>query len=102
MKLKEWGLMRHKPRKTSAKRNGEKVQSATPPLQDEDEQGERDSSAAVESMEVDLDSVQPTLEENFPVDAGTSERCAKSVGWQVVSDPTAEPSFMGLLHRTPE
>jgi hypothetical protein len=102
MKLKEWGLMRHKPRKTSAKRDGENVQSATPPQRDEDEQGERDSSAAVESMEVDLDSVQPALEVTFPVDSSTSEPCAKPGGWQVVSDPNAEPSFMGMLHRTTE
>ena len=80
MKLKEWGFMRHKPRRTAPKRNDD---------HDEEEQDERDSSATVEPM-----SVEPT----------PTALCQKQGGWQVLSDTElaeAEPTFMGLLHQAP-
>ncbi|KAH7063866.1 hypothetical protein BKA63DRAFT_183826 [Paraphoma chrysanthemicola] len=88
MKLKEWGLMRHKARgKTGTSRSMGKDDSRS--RDSTEEQDERQSSATVEPI-----SVAPT-----PV--AFSE---KQGGWQVVPEPQlaeAEPTFMGMLHQTP-
>lgn len=102
MKLKEWGLMRHKPRKSTAKRK-EDNETDGAQLQDE-EQSERASSATVEPMVMDLSSAKPSLPETAISEPATSDHCTKRGGWQLVpgTDLTnAEPIFMGLLHQGP-
>jgi hypothetical protein len=104
MKLKEWGLMRHKPRKKITKLSNDKDRSATPSQREDEEQSERDSSATVEPMLMDLPPVQTALDVTLPLDSRTTEHCTKQGRWQIVADtdlPNAEPSFMGMLHRTP-
>jgi hypothetical protein len=96
MKLKEWGLQKHKARRISAKHiDGADEGSAQP-----EDAEERDRSATVEPMEVDLDdNMTPRAE---PMEPTLAEHCTKRGGWQVVEDYTsAEPTFMGLLHHAP-
>jgi hypothetical protein len=105
MKLKEWGFMRHKPRKSSAKRmNGEERSLSVSQCGDEEDQSERDASTTVEPMSVDLASIEPSLaESSFPTDT-RSEHCTERGGWEVVPNAElahAEPSFMGMLHQAP-
>jgi hypothetical protein len=86
MKLKEWGFMRHKPRRTGATREGGRDSRQS---SEDTEQDERESSATVEAMTID-----PT----------PTALCEKRGGWQVVPEPDlveAEPTFMGMLHQTP-
>jgi hypothetical protein len=92
MKLKEWGLMRHKPRKT-AKRCSDNNTTDMSGIE-EDDRDERDSSATVE----------PVSLEQTP-----SASCEKEVGWKAgwkfVPDAElmdTEPTFMGLLRHTPK
>jgi hypothetical protein len=96
MKLKEWGFMRHKPRKASGKRTNRDERSLSVSQRgDEDERSERDSSTTVEPMSIGLPSIEPLL-----VDSSIP----KSTRWQVLPDAElahAEPSFMGMLHRAP-
>ncbi|KAH8702907.1 ankyrin repeat-containing domain protein [Phaeosphaeriaceae sp. PMI808] len=87
MKLKEWGLMRHKPRKALMSRNGSRATSEA--TFEADESNRRDLSETIEPTYVQHTS--PMMLE-------------KSGNWQVVSDVEpveAEPAFMGLLQRTP-
>jgi len=78
MKLKEWGFMRHKPRRTAAERNVSREASR------EDDREERDSSATIGPE-------PPTVP-------------AKPDRWQLLPDPElaqAQSTFMGLLQRAP-
>jgi hypothetical protein len=93
MKLKEWGLMRHKPRRATKDRREVRSTSRRSP---EEEACDRHSSATPEPMSIDVIS---------------REHCTKTGGWQVVADlPTmvagagmvAEPTFMGLLSQPQE
>jgi hypothetical protein len=84
MKLKEWGFMRHKPRKTAAERSISREASR------EDERDERDSSATV-GPEAPVESEPPTAPQSLD-------------RWQLLPDAEmaqAEPTFMGLLQRAP-
>jgi hypothetical protein len=96
MKLKEWGFMRHKPRKTSGKTTNRDERSPSVSQHgDEEDRSERDSSTTVEPMSIDLPSIEPLLVES-------SRR--KSTRWQILPDVDlvqVEPSFMGMLHRAP-
>jgi hypothetical protein len=91
MKLKEWGLMRHKPRKMATNGNdNDQMEIETV----ENERGRRNSSATVESMSVEPISVEPAPQ----------LACEKQGGWEIVPDAElagAEPTFMGMLHRAP-
>ncbi|KAF2821445.1 ankyrin [Ophiobolus disseminans] len=82
MKLKEWGFMRHKPRRTAAERNASRESSHIAPVDNGDRE-ERDSSATIE-----------------PTPAVVHE---KQGGWKIVPESElaeAEPTFMGLLHQS--
>jgi hypothetical protein len=89
MKLKEWGLMRHKPRRTMKDRP--EVRSTSRRSPEENDASEQSS-------------VTP---EPVSIDASSQEHCTKIGGWQLVADlPTmvagdtvAEPTFMGLLNQ---
>ncbi|KAJ8116489.1 hypothetical protein OPT61_g2092 [Boeremia exigua] len=86
MKLKEWGLTRHKGRGRKARldRSGTN-NSGNEPEDDEP----RARSATAEPMSVD---------------PGSLEHHTKSGGWQVVSSgelTNAQPTFMGMLSQTP-
>lgn len=86
MKLKEWGFMRHRPRRTANDRN---TGEADQPSPKDGEQDERESSATVEPISTD----------------GTpTAACEKPGGWKVVpnADTVAEPTFLGLLNRDRE
>lgn len=81
MKLKEWGLMRHRSRRAPRATNSGREQ-------DDDEP--RASSATVEPMSVEPESL---------------EHRTKTGGWQIVNSSelaTAEPTFMGLLSQATE
>lgn len=86
MKLKEWGLMRHKPRKATKVRSDAMEEISR---SHDEEREDRDSSATVE----------PISTETTP-----AADCEKGGGWQVVAnaDAEAEPTFMGLLSRPRE
>jgi hypothetical protein len=102
MKLKEWGLMRHKPRKSSSKRRDADELDADR-LGDE-EQSERASSATVEPMAMDLDHDEPSLLDSTALEPGSTDHCTKRGGWQLVPGAdlsNADPTFMGLLHQAP-
>ncbi|KAL1655788.1 hypothetical protein SLS61_001812 [Didymella pomorum] len=82
MKLKEWGLMRHKGRRarpghtraTSSARDDEQTSTASAPA------------------------------DPMVIDANSLEHRTKTGGWQVVSKDeltNAEPTFMGMLSQTP-
>ena len=84
MKLKEWGLMRHKPRR--AHREAKQLGGHRPERSDH---GDGDSSDTAGSM-----SVEPQTEDN----------CAKTGIWQGIADlsddaasTVAESTYMGLL-----
>ncbi|KAJ4337874.1 hypothetical protein N0V87_004430 [Didymella glomerata] len=82
MKLKEWGLMRHKVRKTRPGRT-----RGTSSAQDDEQT--RTPSAPSEPMAIDSDSL---------------EHRTKTGGWQIVNNvelTNAEPTFMGMLSQTP-
>ena len=83
MKLKEWGLMRHKVRKTRPGRT-----RGTSSAQDDEQT--RTPSAPSEPMAIDSDSL---------------EHRTKTGGWQIVNNvelTNAEPTFMGMLSQTPK
>ncbi|KAF1942804.1 ankyrin [Clathrospora elynae] len=91
MKLKEWGLMRHKARRAMKARS--EVRDASQPISNDDDEGDRDSSATAKPVPIDITPV---------------EHRTKTGGWQVVADlPTlmtdigtvAEPAFMDLLNQ---
>ncbi|KAL6705429.1 hypothetical protein ACN47E_006694 [Coniothyrium glycines] len=94
MKLKEWGLMRHRPRKSV---KGIRVARSRRHSEEGDDEGNdegndnRDSSATLEPVSVDP---APSQEE-----APTSLYQTKQVDWHIVpeADGTAEPTLMGLL-----
>jgi hypothetical protein len=96
MKLKEWGFMRHKPRRESGKfPNRDENDLSVSQRGDEEDRSERDSSTTVEPMSIDLPSIEPLLVESS---------LRKSTRWQILPDAElahAEPSFMGMLHRAP-
>ncbi|KAF1917507.1 ankyrin repeat-containing domain protein [Ampelomyces quisqualis] len=104
MKLKEWGFKRHNTRNTAPRRETGRSKSTTLSQTDENEQNERDSSATVEPMPVEFQSIEPIEPVLVAVTAGAQPRDlqAEPGGWQVVSDlANAEPAFTGLLHQTP-
>jgi hypothetical protein len=83
MKLKDWGFMRHKPRRPAASRDRD-VGPDEPQVEEEALQ-DIDSSATVEPMIVD------------------PPQTHKEGGQQIVPDAElaeAEPTFMGMLHQT--
>ncbi|KAH7355481.1 hypothetical protein BKA66DRAFT_475470 [Pyrenochaeta sp. MPI-SDFR-AT-0127] len=84
MKLKEWGLMRHKARK--ARKDRTEAMEEVQPSCEEGVQN-RDSSATVEPMSIEATPVAD---------------CDTLGGWQVVAnaDAEAEPTFLGLLGRS--
>lgn len=81
MKLNEWGLMRHKPRKNR--------KSCT------------ETREANHSDRNDRESESSTIVEMAPVDLSLSDVCEKRAGWQIVAhaDDDTEPTFIGLLAR---
>ena len=87
MRLKEWGLMRHKGRKRTTDRTETRERSGS--SREESAQCDQDSSATAEAMSID------TI---------CSDPCKDNRGWQVVdnADAVAEPTFMGLLSRVRE
>ena len=95
MKLKEWGIMRHKPRRTTKQRREARLPSEQSP--DEHAQRDDESSESAEPI-----SIEPTPRED----------CTRTGGWQVVASlPTliadeagtvAEPTFLGLLNQPQE
>ncbi|CAO2651411.1 Nn.00g039810.m01.CDS01 [Neocucurbitaria sp. VM-36] len=82
MKLKDWGLMRHKPRKATTDRHGTAETSQS--NHEEGDQRNRESSGTVEPM---------------PIEITPLEACEKQGPWQAVAhaDMEAEPTFMSLL-----
>lgn len=83
MKLKEWGLMRHKGRKVRPGRNRGNSSGY-------DDEQPRTPSATAEPIVIHSESL---------------EHCTKAGGWQVVSNgelSNAEPTFMGMLSQTPK
>jgi hypothetical protein len=105
MKLKEWGFMRHKPRKASARRtDGAERSPSVSQRGDEEERSEWDSSTTAEPMSIDLVSMEPLLVKSSYPKSKHAEHCTERGGWEVVSDAElahAEPSFMGMLHQAP-
>jgi hypothetical protein len=80
MKLKEWGLMRHKGRRARAER-----EATSRSTRGEDDRERRASSGTAEPMSVESESL---------------EHRTKTGGWQVVGPSelaNAEPTFMGML-----
>lgn len=91
MKLKEWGLMRHKPRKTATTH-----EDNDPMETDIRENGRARSNSSVTAENM---SIEPASVELAPQVA-----CEKEGGWEVVPAAelaVAEPTFMGMLHRAP-
>ncbi|KAF1847625.1 ankyrin [Cucurbitaria berberidis CBS 394.84] len=84
MKLKEWGFMRHKPRKITKDSN--EVRERSRSSHGESDVPNRESSATVD----------PTSIDTIP-----STVCEKPQRWQIVenADTDAEPTFMSLLGR---
>jgi hypothetical protein len=105
MKLKEWGFMRHKPRKVSTKRtDGAERSQSVSQRGDEEERSERDSSTTAELMPIDLASIEPSLVESSYPKSKHPGHCTERGGWEIVPDAElahAEPSFMGMLHQAP-
>jgi hypothetical protein len=95
MKLKEWGIMRHKPRRTTKQRR----ETRSPSEQSPDEPAQRGD----ESVEVT---------EPIAIETDSREHCTRTGGWQIVASlPTliadeagtvAEPTFLGLLNQPQE
>jgi hypothetical protein len=94
MKLKEWGFMRHKPRKT---KNRKTTTEGSQLSSDNEDAHDRELSATVEPMSVDDVASSPVREVSL-------EWQEKQGGFHVVpdADATAEPTFMGLLSRPRE
>ncbi|KAI4637363.1 hypothetical protein J4E83_000179 [Alternaria metachromatica] len=92
MRLKEWGIMRHKPRRATKSRHKARLSSE----QSSDGNAGNDN----ESSE---------FAEPISIDSASREHCTKTGGWQVVASlPTliadeagtvAEPTFLGLLNQ---
>jgi hypothetical protein len=82
MKLKEWGFMRHKPRRAAANRD-----------------------ASGEAAENDRDNAHDTRQDSSAtIVPSPPAACEKRGGWQVLPDTQlveAEPTFMGMLHQAP-
>ena len=95
MKLKEWGLMRHKPRGTIKHRREARQRSAGSPADCDGRSNELN-----------------TITEDGLAISTRQEHCTQSGSWQVVADlPTlgadktgevAEPTFMELMSQTQE
>lgn len=87
MKLKEWGLMRHKA-KRATKDRGE-AREGSQSGREESDQRDQDPGATVEPMSVENNN---------------SATCEKNRVWEAVdnADTDAEPTFMGLLTRPRE
>lgn len=88
MKLKEWGLLRHNPRRVTAAIV--RAREASAPGRDKEDQTNKDSSETVEST-----SVEPSL----------APDSTQTGSWQMVSGAElahAEPTFMGLLTQLKE
>jgi hypothetical protein len=94
MKLKEWGLMRHKTRNTTKGRN--ETERTKQRDSNEDEQCDKEYSATGEPM---------------PASTTLKRHSAKPGDWQAVRDPpplildavtVAEPTFMSLLSQPQE
>ncbi|KAH7408732.1 hypothetical protein DE146DRAFT_387448 [Phaeosphaeria sp. MPI-PUGE-AT-0046c] len=104
MKLKEWGLMRHKPRRAGGKKHDRKESSASP-RQGEEEQSEEDSDAAIEPIPIDLTSSESTplatqADQLSSYHSQRQDHCDEHGRWRLVSDaelPETLPTFMGLL-----
>jgi hypothetical protein len=89
MKLKDWGFMRHKPRKHAASRD--KDEKPDESQVEEEAMQDRHSSATVQPMSAEPMSADPSQAE-------------QQSGWRIVSDVEsveAEPTFMGMLHQAP-
>jgi hypothetical protein len=85
MKLKEWGLMRHKSRKPVA-RSGKGLQDEDEVL--DDDHDDRSSSATAEPMAIDITPMSSSNKRDV---------------WQVADDTDsahADPAFMGMLPQT--
>ena len=95
MRLKEWGIMRHKPRRATKSRHKARL----PSEQSSDGNAGNDN----ESSE---------FAEPISTDSTSREHCTKTGGWQVVASlPTliadeagtvAQPTFLGLLNQPQE
>ena len=95
MKLKEWGIMRHKSRKITRQRR----EARLPNKQSSSETDQRND-----------ESVEPA--EVITIEPESREHCTRTGGWQVVASlPTliadgagtvAEPTFLGLLSQPQE
>jgi hypothetical protein len=99
MKLKEWGFIRHKPRRSSTRRGGSRESHHSSP---EEDGNDRDMSATVEPMPLESTPSEPALVDRAEVIP--SQVCEKRGGWQVIAGAelaVAEPTFMGLLHHLP-
>jgi hypothetical protein len=100
MKLKEWGFIRHKPRRSTIRRGNSK--EARYSSSDEDEYDNRDMSGTVEPMPVESIPDEPMSVER--AELTPPEVSHKRGGWKVVAEAdlaVAEPTFMGLLHHLP-
>jgi hypothetical protein len=100
MKLKEWGFMRHKTRRSTVRRGNSK--EARHSSCEEEEHDNRDMSATVEPMPAESIQIESIMVE--PAELTPPEICEKGGGWQVVAEADlaiAEPTFMGLLHHLP-
>lgn len=105
MKLKEWGLMRHKPRRAGAAKHDGKETSTSPSQQDEEERSEEGSNAAIEPMSIDSTSedTTPRASEACQPSSYKPQRealCDEHGRWRLAPEaelPEALPTFMGLL-----
>lgn len=102
MKLKEWGFMRHKPRRAGAGNNDRNDISATPPQQEDDEPSEEESNTAPEPMSIDVASEEATPRQpTYPplYQSQREDHCDEHGHWRLASDEQTEtlPTFMGLL-----
>jgi hypothetical protein len=88
MKLKEWGLMRHKPRRTTKQRR----EAGLP--REERAQGDDELSASAEPIPIESESSQHrTRTDGWPIIANLPT----SVADEAVTAP--EPTFPGLLNQ---
>jgi hypothetical protein len=102
MKLKEWGFMRHKPRRAGASKNDGKETSASPHQQEDDEPSEEELGAAPEPMSIDVTSEEATPRQpTYPplYQSQRKDHCDEHGRWRLASEEQAEtlPTFMGLL-----
>ncbi|KAF1829187.1 ankyrin [Decorospora gaudefroyi] len=92
MKLKEWGLMRHKPRRTTEDRSDDARETS-------------ECSAGGNNLH---GSNPSTTAEPMSVESTSGEHCTETDRWQVLADSStliagesiAEPTFMGLLSQS--